>query len=156
MHKALLVMLIAAAACGGTGGASSGAVPGGPTTQSDPGAATPKAAITAFMAAIKLQDLDALSLIWGSEKGAARDIVPADQLRKRELIMECYFQHDRYVITSDVESSSGLHVVMLSVTKGSFTRETQTQVLLGPKNRWYVANPSLEPLKDLCAGAVAK
>ena len=149
--KRLLFVLLAAAACGGSSTPQPGAAPV-PTSAKNPGAASPKAAIQAFMTAIKEQDLDALAFIWGSEKGPASQIVPSDQLRKREMIMECYFQHDSYQITSDIASEAGIHVVTLSVTRGSFTRETKTQVVQGPKGRWYVANPELQPLRDLCSG----
>jgi hypothetical protein len=153
MRRALFMMLVAAA-CGGQAGPGTGAAPAGPpTSQDNPGAASPTLAIETFMAATKAQDLDALSLIWGSEKGPARDIVPPDQLRKRELIIQCYFQHDSYQIKSDVATSKTAHIVTLSVTRKDFTRETSTQVLLGPRDRWYVANPKLEPLQDLCSGA---
>ena len=152
MIRALFVMLVAAA-CGGQAGPSSGAAPGGPpTSKDDPGAPTPNAAVSSFMAAIKAQDLDAIAVIWGTDKGPARDVVPADQLRKRELIMECYFQHDNYQVKSDVESSANLHAVVISVTKGAITRESKMQVVKGPHDRWYVNNMSLEPLQDICSG----
>jgi len=149
--KRLLFVMLVAAACGGSSAPETGAAPAG-TTRKDPGAATPTAAISAFMTAIKEQDLDGLSYIWGSEKGPASEIVDKSQLRKRELIMECYFQHDSYRIVADVATTATMHVVTLQVTKGSFTRETKTQVVLGPANRWFVANPELVPLKDLCSG----
>ena len=152
-----LFLLFVVAACGGSSQPSTGATPASrtPTSQSDPGAATPSLAISTFMTAIKNQDLDALALIWGSEKGPARDVTPSDQFRKRELIMECYLQHDSYTVQSDVEQQRGLHVVSLQITKGTFTRNTKTQVVLGPNNRWFVDNIELEPLKDLCSGVAS-
>ncbi len=149
--RVMLVVLVAAA-LSGAACASSGAAPQPGPTSEDPGAATPTLAIQAFMAAIKAQDLDALALIWGSAKGPARDVTPSDQLRKRELIMECYLQHDSYRVVAEIASSAELHIVTLAVTKGSFTRETKTQVVLGPHQRWYVANTELAPLRDLCSG----
>ena len=145
-------MLVVAVALGGAACASSGAAPLPGPTSGDPGASTTTLAIQAFMAAIKAQDLDALALIWGSDNGPARDVTPSDQLRKRELIMECYLQHDSYRVVADIASSAELHVVTLAVTKGNFTRETTTQVVLGPHQRWYVANTELQPLRDLCSG----
>ena len=127
--KRLLFVMLVAAACGGSSGPQTAAAP---TSKRDPGAATPSAAVAAFMGAVKEQDLDAL--------------------RKRELIMECYFQHDSYRVVSDVSTTATQHVFTLSVTKGSFTRETKTQVVLGPHDRWFVANPELAPLQDLCSG----
>ena len=152
-----LFLLFVVAACGGSSQPSTGATPvnAAATSQSDPGAATPSLAIKTFMTAIKNQDLDALALIWGSEKGPARDVTSSDQIRKRELIMECYLQHDSYTVQSDVEQQRGLHVVSLQITKGTFTRNTKTQVVLGPNNRWFVDNIELEPLKDLCSGVAS-
>jgi len=151
MRRALFLMFLVAA-CGGNTPANTSPGPAMATSQSDPGAATPTLAIQTFMAAIKNQDLDALSVIWGSAKGPARDVGPADQLRKRELIMECYLQHDSFGVQSDVEQQKGLHVMSLQITKGSFTRTTKTQVVQGPNGRWFVDNIELEPLKDLCSG----
>ena len=64
-------------------------------------------------------------------------------------------QHDSYTVQSDVEQQRGLHVVSLQITKGTFTRNTKTQVVLGPNNRWFVDNIELEPLKDLCSGVAS-
>jgi hypothetical protein len=153
----LSATIFALAACGGTSAASSAVTPAGPPTSSDhPGAATPRLAIEAFMIAVKGQNLDELALIWGSERGPARDLVDANQLRKREMIMQCHFQHDSYQILSDVETSSSSRSMTISVTKGTVTRETKTLVLLGPKARWYVASPDLAPLKDICSERVSQ
>ena len=156
MRRTLFLMFVVAA-CGGSSQATTNVTPANapPTSPGDPGAASPSLAISTFMNAIKAQDLDALALIWGSSKGPAREVTPADQLRKRELIMECYLQHDSYTVQSDVEQQHGLHVVSLQITKGQFTRNTKTQVVLGPNNRWFVDNIELEPLKDLCSGVAS-
>ncbi len=76
---------IAMAACGSSGGG--GAV--GPRGQMT-GAASPHLAVEQFMAAARAQDLQAFSAVWGSERGAARDVVDRSQLEKRELTMMCY------------------------------------------------------------------
>ncbi|HUO52060.1 MAG TPA: hypothetical protein VMT93_06055 [Gemmatimonadaceae bacterium] len=148
MTRALLVMLVAAACGGQTAPATSPA----PTSQQEPGAPTAKAAVTTFMAAIKSQDLDQLAVIWGSKDGPARDVTPKDQLRQRELIIQCYFRHDSYTVTSDVESSAGMHTVQISVTWKDITRDTKMQVVTGPHGRWYVNNMDLAPLQPICAG----
>jgi hypothetical protein len=153
MMRALLVILFAAvSACTPAPPPNDPLNPTAPT-ESNPGANTPALAIKAFMDAIKAQDLDALALIWGSSEGPADQVTPKDQLRKRELIIQCYFQHDSYRIVSDHAATTKMHAVTLSVTKGSFTRETTTKVVLGPHDRWYVAEPDLQPLADLCSGS---
>ncbi len=51
------------------------------------GAASPREAVQSFLAAVKSQDLQAMSVIWGTSKGPARDQVDRAQLERRELIM---------------------------------------------------------------------
>ncbi|MGH7621426.1 MAG: hypothetical protein ACREMU_03720, partial [Gemmatimonadaceae bacterium] len=73
----IALAVVLTGACGGSGSSH------GQLT----GAAAPRLAVEQFMAAARAQDLQAFSAIWGSEKGSARDIVPRDQLEKRELTM---------------------------------------------------------------------
>jgi hypothetical protein len=151
MTRVLLTMLILAG-CASTPAYKGNPANAPPTTAGDPGAATPDLAVKAFMAAINAQDVDALGLIWGSEKGPAVDLPAKDQLPQRAMIMQCYLKHDSYQIVNDVVASEKVHVMTLSVTKGTFVRQTTTKVFLGPNNRWFVGETDLQPLKDLCSG----
>ena len=55
-----------------------------------PGAATPAAAVDAFLAAAKAEDLQAMSAVWGTPTGSVRDQIPRDELDKREIyIIRC-------------------------------------------------------------------
>jgi hypothetical protein len=151
MNRILFLALIVAG-CSSTPAYTGNPANAPPTTAGDPGAATPTLAVAAFMAAINSQDVDALGLIWGSEKGPAVDLPAKDQLAQRAMIMQCYLKHDSYQIVNDVVASDKVHIVTLSVTKGTFVRQTTTKVFLGPNNRWFVGETELQPLKDLCSG----
>jgi hypothetical protein len=134
---------IALAACGSGGG-------GGARGQMT-GAASPHLAVEQFLAAARAQDLQAFSSIWGSERGAARDVVERSQLEKRELTMMCYLTHDRYAINSEVTPKPGEHDYTVEITRGSQTRETKITAVEGPSERWYVLDVALAPLQDLCS-----
>jgi hypothetical protein len=135
---------IAMAACssGGGGGGSRGQMTG---------ASSPQVAVEQFLAAARAQDLQAFSAIWGSERGAARDIVDRSQLEKRELTMMCYLTHDKFEITSDVTPKPGEHDYIVEITRGTQTRETKMTAVQGPSERWYVLDVQLAPLQDLCS-----
>jgi len=97
---------IALAACStGSGGGGGGGGGGSQMT----GAASSHLAVEQFLAAARAQDLQAFSAIWGSERGAARDVVDRSQLEKRELTMMCYLTHDRYEISGDVTPKPDAH-----------------------------------------------
>jgi hypothetical protein len=134
---------IAIAACGSGGG-------GGAHGQLT-GAASPHLAVEQFLAAARAQDLQAFSAIWGSERGAARDVVDRSQLEKRELTMMCYLTHDRYEISSELTPKPGEHDYTVEITRGTQTRETKITTVEGPSERWYVLDVQLAPLEDLCS-----
>ncbi|HJU65529.1 MAG TPA: hypothetical protein VJ596_07615 [Gemmatimonadaceae bacterium] len=144
--KRFVFILILAAACqttpGGTG------TTGAPT---GPGAPSARAAVEAFLASVRAEDLQAMSIIWGTSRGPARDVLPdREQLEKRELIMQCYLAHDRFRVLSDTRSGDGAHTVVVSLTKGDLTRQTNFYAVQGPSERWYVERADLEPVEDLC------
>jgi len=115
------------------------------------GASSPREAVQSFLGAVKSQDLQAMSVIWGTSKGPARDQMERAQLERRELIMQCYLTHDKFDIQSDTRTGEGLHKLGVSLTKGNITRETNFITVQGPSQRWYVQDVPLEPVRDLCA-----
>ena len=116
------------------------------------GAVSPKAAVEQFLSAVRAQDLQAMSAIWGNDKGPARDQYPLDEVEKRELIMQCYFSHDRFRILQETrpEGDSRRRVFTVELTKGALTRSTTFSTVMGPRERWYLDNGELEPVKDFC------
>jgi hypothetical protein len=137
-------VMIAIAACTSNG-------PGANSHGQMTGAAAPKLAVEQFLAAARAQDLQAFSAIWGSERGAARDVVDRSQLEKRELTMMCYLTHDRYEINADVTPKPGEHDFTVDITRGTQTRETKITAVQGPSERWYILDVQLAPLQDLCS-----
>ncbi|HEU4641402.1 MAG TPA: hypothetical protein VFS44_03030 [Gemmatimonadaceae bacterium] len=142
--KRHVFLLLALAACTHAAPPSAGIPQSG-------GEVSPRKAVESFLGAVRAQDLQAMSLIWGTEKGPARDVVDRAQLEKRELIMQCYLGHDKFQILSDTPQRAEIHKLQVSLSKGSITRETTFTTVRGPRDRWYVQDAELEPVRDLCA-----
>jgi hypothetical protein len=141
--RKLVLALLVFAAC------RTSATPKGPM----PGAPAPRAAVESFLSAVRAQDLQAMSAVWGSTKGPARDIIDdRAELEKRELVMQCYLNHDRFRILGDVPGDNGGRVFRVELTKGNLTRATTFTTVPGPSERWYVLEADLNPVKDLCRG----
>lgn len=117
-----------------------------------PGAPTPAVAIERFLGAAQSQDLQALSMIWGTTKGPARDVVDQSQIERRELIMICYLNHDSYRVKSEGLAPEGRRAFSVELQRGPIARTSTFTIVKGPAERFYVEQVALEPLADLCAG----
>jgi hypothetical protein len=114
------------------------------------GAPAPRTAVEQFLAAVRAQDLQAMSIIWGSEKGPARDLIDRVQLEKRELVMQCMLAHERFRVLTEAPGQAGKRIFRVELTRGPITRATNFTTVQGPSERWYVESADLEPVKDLC------
>ena len=100
-HKGWFVMgggaLLLLGACARTAVVTP-AVPGvlaGATAQ-EVGAPTGRAAVEAFMAGVAAQDLRRMASVWGTARGPARLTLPAEELEKRLIVIQCLLTHDRW------------------------------------------------------------
>lgn len=121
------------------------------TTSSLPGAADAGAAVRAFLAAAKQQDLQALGGVWGDANGPARDAISREELEKRELIMLKCLRHDRYDVVGDAPGAGGARVLAVAIAYKDVSQSTNFTAVRGPSNRWYVEKFDLEPLQKICA-----
>lgn len=114
------------------------------------GAATPRAAVDQFMLAIRAQDIQSLSMVWGNEKGPARDQYAIEEINMRRQLMLCYFSHDSYTISGSTAVSKEKSVILADIKKGTMVRTAEFVVEKGPSDRWYASVIDIIPLKDLC------
>lgn len=115
------------------------------------GAVDANAAIRGFLTAAKQTDLQAMGALWGSAQGPARDLLPREELEKRELVMMCHLKHDRYDVLGDAPNPGGTRAVIVSLTFGDLTKSTNFQVVRAGDGRWYVQDVDLKPLQEFCA-----
>ena len=91
-----------------------------------------------------------MSTVWGNKKGPARDAIERAELEKRELIMQCYLNHESYRVVNEAPGEAGRQLFRVSLTRGRLTRETKFTTIEGPGGRWYVEDVDLAPAADLC------
>ena len=115
------------------------------------GATSSSAAVEAFFAAAKAQDIQALSLIWGSEAGPARATLPREELERREIVMLCHLRHDRYAVIAESALLGQQRRVTVDLTQGAQTRRTNLVTVPSATGAWYVLSVDLEPLQQFCA-----
>ena len=148
MKKLLLAFVVVGAlAC------HTAAPPSTATVDNSPGARTSTAAVERFFAAVHAQDLQAMSLVWGTSKGAARDNMDRAQLEKREVILQCYFNYNTFRILNESPTSETRRMVRVELQRDGKTRTPVVYTVLGPDGRWYVENLDIAAVKDFCAMA---
>ena len=111
----------------------------------------PRPALAEFLAAVRSQDLQAMSGAWGDKDGAVRDNkkMSREEMEQRELLLMCYFRHDRYRVLGESPGMDGERIMSVELTKGTLTRTTNFYVTRGGQ-RWFVRSADIEPVRDLC------
>ena len=141
VRKLLVILLVLVTA----------ACPKSPSTDTGlTGAASPRAAVDAFLNAARAGDLQAMSSVWGTEKGPVRESLSRDELEKRQLIMVCHFKADQHRIIAQDQADRNEQRLRVALTKGGITKETAFWAVQGPAERWYVVNADLMPVQDFC------
>jgi hypothetical protein len=141
--KKLLILMVFVVSCRPVAPSST------PSPQT-PGASDARSALELFLAAVRAQDLQAMAIAWGSADGPARDIMPQDELFKREVVLQCYTDHDRSRLIGAARQMGDSVVFNVELTKGNMTRQSPFTTIKGPKSRWYMLTFDPVPLKDLC------
>jgi hypothetical protein len=147
MKKLLLAVLVmGTAACASAPPSRSG-------VEVAPGAKSSVAAVERFFAAVHAQDLQAMSQVWGTSRGAARDNMDRAELEKREVILQCYFNYDSFRVLGESPTSEVRRMVRVELERGGKTRDPVIYTVLGPNGRWFVENLDIAAVKDFCAMA---
>ena len=143
------VMLVTLSACQSGGGAKPavGVV----------GAVGPRQAAEQFLASIRSEDVQATSIIWGSSKGPARELIKdRSELEKRILVMQCNLNHDSFRIMSDLPGEGTKRNLKLELRRGQLTAQTSMVAALGPRQRWFIENTDLAPMRGFCSNQPAE
>ena len=159
--KKSLVLLFVIAACGPkvtttTTTAPVGAPPApAPAAAPAPvtnltGAATPRAAVETFLTAVRSQDIQAMSVIFGTNRGPSRDNMGREELEKRLVILQCYFNHDKFRILSESPGEGGHRVVEVELSRQNNLRTPAFYAIQGPQSRWYIDNMEIAAVRDFC------
>ncbi len=121
-----------------------------PRASNATGAASAKAAVEQFLTAVRAEDIQAMSVIFGTNRGPARDNMDRDELEKRLVILQCYFNHDRFRVTGELPGDQGHRVVQVEMTRDGVTRSPNFYLIPGPGSRWYIDNMEIAAVRDFC------
>ena len=114
------------------------------------GGASPRAAVEQFLTAVRAEDIQTMAGIFGTNRGPARDNMNREELEKRLVILQCYFNHDKFRILRDFAGDDNHRVVVVELTRGSNTRSPSFYVIAGPGGRFYVDNMEIAAVRDFC------
>jgi hypothetical protein len=141
--KKLALLLLLAAACRQPTSAAPTATPTGGAL------ATPRAAVEAFLQAVRTEDLQAMGAVWGTAEGPAREQMDRDTMEKREVVMMCYFRHDAFRIVGETPAASARNLVV-ELKRGKEQRTTTFTVIPARRGGWFVQKVDIEPVTDWC------
>jgi len=114
------------------------------------GAAAPQLAVDQFLKAVNAKDLQAMSTVFGTRNGPARETMDRSELEKREIILACYFTHDSSRILGETPGMQNHRDIRVELKKGNLTRQTTFYAIKGPGDRWYVDNMDIASVRDFC------
>ena len=148
MRKSLLIGLLFAGACTSHTVETPAPAPVTGVT----GAATPRAAVEAFLGAVKSGDLQAMSVIWGDKYGPVRDsqTMPREKMEMQEIILTRCFKHDKFRILGETQAADQERVFQVELARGTLARTTDFFTAKSGA-RWYLRTATMEPVKDLCS-----
>ena len=126
------------------------ATPTPAATLGGPGAASAGAALTAMMAAVKAEDIQAFAAVWGDQKGSVRDQWPRSELEMRAYITMKCLRHDKFTVLSDGNGIGGRRVLNVQINYKDLAKVTNFTVVPGPQSRWYVEIFDMAPLDEIC------
>ena len=162
MKKGLIALVVLAACAPKVTTTTSTAPVGSPTTSTTPapegprtsssltGGTSARAAVQEFLDAVKAQDIQAMSVLFGTSHGPARDNMNREELEKRLVILQCYFNHDKARFVSENPGDQGHRIVQFELTRGNVTRTPSFYSIQGPSGRWYVDNMTIADVRDFC------
>ena len=148
MRRIVIVAVLALSACRSSSPRSSAGGGG----LSLPGAPSPRAAVEQFMTSVRMGDLQALSSVWGTPDGPARDNpkLSREELEKRSLIMQRCYQHDSFRILGETAGEGGARMLDVEISRGNLKRSPHFRTVVAKSERWFVEDADILAVKDLC------
>ena len=91
-----------------------------------------------------------MGAVFGTDNGPARENMDRTELEKREIILQCYFDHDSYRVLGETSGMGGHRDVRVELRKGKLVRQTVFNTIRGPGGRWYVDNMDIAAVREFC------
>ena len=93
-----------------------------------------------------------MSMIWGTEKGLARDQMSRDDLEKRLVIMQCSLNHDSWKYVSGLDGTTRVREqdFRVELQQKNLREQLVVTTVQGVSGRWYVMNADITKLTNFC------
>lgn len=154
MRKLAIVFLLVMTACKRQVVVSStpSSQPAPSANANAPGAANHREAVTKFLQAAKVQDVQALANVWGTaDRGAARSFMDPQELEMRVIYMMKCLRHDSYAILTETPAVGDKRIFAIQVKYRNVTGVSDFTTTPGPNGRYYLLQLDLEKLSAICA-----
>ena len=154
MRKVAIVILLVMTACKRqvvVTSAPSSQPPAANTNPNATGGATYRDALTRFLQAGKNQDVQAMANVWGTAKGPARTLMPAQDLEMRIIYMMRCLRHDSYTILTETPAVGDKRIFAVQLKYGPLTAVTDFTTTQGPESRFYVETLDLSKVNVICS-----
>lgn len=115
---------------------------------SNVGASSPKGAVEMMLAGAQVQDLQAMSAVWGDEKGMTRDRIDRDELEKRTLVMACLLRHDTSNVRELQMAPGGRFIIQADLTQKANAAPATFTVAKSSAGRWLVTQIDMVQLQN--------
>jgi hypothetical protein len=116
------------------------------------GAASPEGAVTAFLSAAAAQDLQAMSLVWGTARGPVRNTMERSEMERRQLVMIRLLCQDGARPMGTSTGTDGRRLVRYELALRGRTQPVTFTTVPGPQGRWFVEDLEVLRLQELCIG----
>jgi hypothetical protein len=156
VKKLAMVVLLVAAACGRQAVVTSApATPASGAAASNlPGGASARDALNKFLAAVKVQDVQALSNIWGTKDGGAaatdRRYMTVEVMEQRLIIMIRCARHDSWTVKSETPLAGGDRQFTVELKLRNSVATTDFVAVPGPGGRWFIKEYGIEQTMPIC------
>ena len=112
------------------------------------GAGTPRGAVEMMLTAAKMQDIQAMSAVWGDEKGMTRDRVDRTELETRSIGLICLLKHDSEKIGEPQQASGGRFLINADLVQGTNSATTTFTLARSAAGRWLVTTFDVVALQN--------
>lgn len=103
-----------------------------------------------FLAAVRAGNTEAVSSMWGTKDGPARERMDRTEHDQRLFVIIRCLRNDSAVVKGEMPGTSGGRIMLVELYRGGIKRQTSFTTVQG-RSRWFVEQIDMEPVRDLCA-----
>jgi len=154
-----VLVVLSAAACRRQAVVSSAPTPpsqSAPTSANTVGGSNGRDAVQKLLAAAKAQDIQAMSVVWGTKNGPARDDrqnMTVEMMEQRLIYMARCLRHDSYAIKGETPMVGEERQFTVELHLRTAVASDDFVTTPGPGGRWFVSKFDVARLATICTAS---